>query len=362
MSIAVDFYKGTYQEYFDQRNNHNDNALYFCTDKQIMFKGKSLIGKPYQRLDSLNAEGLPNIQLPIDDIFYLYDDKNLIFAHENGEWIKIFGNHICSIKHFNDTFNIVAWNPTTRLLTLPQVLDPINGNVNALEINLGKDLILESGSYYDTTSKTIRLKLAVPDPDDSGDEDISGEYIDIPVGDLVDIYEVDDTASINLTLALSASTEEAEKDINKYTISASVKIASVGNEEKPNALVEKTTGLYVDVETYADGKCQESKDYAETRLGTSSDLTVQSLLDKKANIENPTLNNPVLNAPILNGAAIENDSLEVKENDLWSSTDYDNRVVSVKMIKDFIETENTWGAIARISTWGDLNNNEGGSL
>jgi hypothetical protein len=47
MSIAVDFYKGTYQEYLDQKERYNDNALYFCTDQQIMFKGKTLIGKPY---------------------------------------------------------------------------------------------------------------------------------------------------------------------------------------------------------------------------------------------------------------------------------------------------------------------------
>ena len=349
MSIAVDFYTGTYQEYLDKKQEYNANALYFCTDQQIMFKGNTLIGKPYQSVTSLTINNTPNVEAPIEDILYLYDSENLIFSYKNGIWSSVFGNHICSIEHFNTTIGKVTWDPNTRLLTLPQIN---NGEVSDLNVNLGKDLILESGSYYDTASKTIRLKLAVPDPDDSGDGDTDGEYIDIPVGDLVDIYEVNDTTSINLTLTPSASTEEAEKDINKYAISAEVKIASVGSGEKPNALVVKTTGLYVDVETYADEKHAEAKTYVENRLGTSENKTVQSILDEKVNIEKGTLKNGVLISPTLN------DPVNVKEKDLWTSTDYDNSLVSVSMVKDFFESQNTWGAIARISTWGDLNNNE----
>jgi hypothetical protein len=77
-------------------------------------------------------------------------------------------------------------------------------------------------------------------------------------------------------------------------------------------------------------------------------------LNEKANIEKPTLNNPVLNNPVLNGA-IENNSLNVKENDLWTSKNFDSRVVTVEMLKDFISTQDTWGAIAHITTWGQLN-------
>ena len=58
---------------------------------------------------------------------------------------------------------------------------------------------------FDEENKKIRLKLAVPDSDDSGEND---GYIDIPVGDLVDIYEVGDTQSINLTLTSTANTTE----------------------------------------------------------------------------------------------------------------------------------------------------------
>jgi hypothetical protein len=176
-------------------------------------------------------DGYPDVQLPIEDIIYLYDEENLIFAYVGGSWQKIFGNHICSIEHFNNTFNTVKWNPTTRLLTLPQVLDPSNGAVTTLEINFGKDMILESGSYYDAALKAIRLKLAVPDADDNlfGDE-----YVDIPVGDLVDVYDVENTSSIKLTLTPNGSDKENEQEVNRYLIKAEVILAP--DQTKPNAI------------------------------------------------------------------------------------------------------------------------------
>ncbi len=351
MSIAVDFYTGTYQEYIDQRGNYADNALYFCTDQQLMFKGGTLIGKIYQSVTSLNAEGYPNIQLPIEDILYLYDAENLIFAYEQNQWIKIFGNHICSIEHFNDTFSKVNWDGTARKLILPY---SDNGSIKTVEINLGKDLILEDGSYYDEVNKKIRLKLAVPDADDSGEND---GYIDIPVGDLVDIYEVGDTQSVNLTLTPTANSTEQAQSVNKYQITADVIVAPKPSNGKNNALQSTTTGLYVDVETYADARLVDAKNYTEGRLGTSSTRTVQSLLDEKVNSENGTLNNPTINNPTLK-EAVESSPLDVKANDLWTDTAYDNRVVSVSMLKDFLITQNTWGAISRLATWGDLQKKE----
>jgi hypothetical protein len=106
---------------------------------------------------------------------------------------------------------------------------------------------------------------------------------------------------------------------------------------KNNALQSTATGLYVDVETYADARLVDAKNYTEDRLGTSSTRTVQSLLDEKVNSENGALNNPTINNPTLK-EAVENSPLDVKENDLWTDTAYDNRVVSVSMLKDFLIT------------------------
>lgn len=365
MSIAVDFYTGTYQEYIelaiynkDPYTQYADNALYFCTDKQIMFKGKTLIGKPYQSLTSL-TDGLPTIQSPIEDIFYLYDEENLIFSYKNGEWTKIFGNHICSIEHFNNTISRVKWDGVKRELTLPQITDTSTGEVSSLTINLGKDMILEDGSYYDKENKIIRLKLAVPDEDDNGNiYDDDEKYIDIPVGDLVDIYGVENSSSITLTLTPNGSEEENAQDVNKYLIKAEV-ILAPAQKSKPNALQNLATGLYVDVETYADSKCDEAKNYTEQRLniGDNKTITVQTLLDQKVNINDGTLNNSILNNPVLNQATIN--STGIKEDvDLWTKSDYDSHVATVKIVKDLMTTANTWGAIAYINTWGDLNGEE----
>lgn len=361
MSIAVDFYTGTYQDYLELAlynkepyTQYADNALYFCTDQQIMFKGKTLIGKPYQSLTSLD-NNVPNIQSPIEDIFYLYDKENLIFSYKDGQWTKIFGNHICSIEHFNQTLGVIKWDGVERKLTLPQISDISTGKVESLIIDLGKDMILEEGSYYDKEDKVIRLKLAVPDSGDTGEAD---QYIDIPVGDLVDIYGVKNSSSIILTLTQNASEEELAQDVNKYLIEANVVLAP--KQTKPNALQNLASGLYVDVETYADEKCNEAKNYVESRLdiGDDKSITVQSLLNEKANIIGAELESPILNSPVLNQATA--DSLEVITDDynLWVDEIHDSKVVTIKTLKDFIKTSNTWGAVSRIATWFELAGDE----
>lgn len=110
--------------------------------------------------------------------------------------------------------NGLAQTPTydseTRKITFPVV-----GSETPVEINLGKDLVVTNGDY-NATSKEIILTLS------------SGGTINIPVGDLVDIY----TASAD--------------------VSGAVQLSITNNEIKGTVLVDNTTIKVNGGKIYAD--------------------------------------------------------------------------------------------------------------
>lgn len=148
-------------------------------------------------------------------------------------------------------------NPTydaeTRKITLPVL--QADGTTQALEINLGKDMVVKSGRY-DTTTQEIILVLT----DDS--------EVKIPAASLVDVYTGDATATVTVTVS----------DDNKIT--AAVKVSAVeGNLVKVGEdgvyVVEAdfvaTKKLISDAETAAKGHADTVASTAETNAKKHTD-------------------------------------------------------------------------------------------
>ena len=89
------------------------------------------------------------------------------------------------------------------------------------KINLGTERFVQGGAY-DEETQTIVLWF-----DDAEDADSATDKIEIPVGDLVDTYTVENTPTVNLTLLAN-------------TISAAVNISA----EPGNAIQAKADGIY----------------------------------------------------------------------------------------------------------------------
>ena len=103
-----------------------------------------------------------------------------------------------------------TYDSATRKITIPIV------GGTALEINLGKDLVVSSGTY-NTTTKAIDLTLT------------SGNVISIPVGELVDVYTGAQTSSATTTVSSGKE------------ISVVIRTSAVAG----NQVVVKSDGLYV---------------------------------------------------------------------------------------------------------------------
>lgn len=128
-----------------------------------------------------------------------------------------------------------TWNSTTRVLTLP-----VNGGT-AVEVNIGRDLVLKSG-YYDVTNKQIVLVL--------NDDDETEVRVD--VADLIDIYT-------------GGSTDTASVDVTNNVITASVKL----DDAAGNAIeVVSGKGLRVDLSAYALDENLSALATATTSWGT----------------------------------------------------------------------------------------------
>ena len=107
-----------------------------------------------------------------------------------------------------------AYDAETRKITLPIL--QADGSTQNLEINLGKDMVVKSGSY-NTESQEIVLVLT------------DGSEVKIPAASLVDIYTGGETA----TVAVSVS--------DGNVITAEVKLSTV----EKNILKKDENGLYV---------------------------------------------------------------------------------------------------------------------
>ena len=109
-------------------------------------------------------------------------------------------------------------NPTydadTRKITLPVL--QADGTTQALEINLGKDMVVTSGVYNQDTQE---IELTLTD----------GSLVKIPAASLVDVYTGDATATVTVTVS------------DDNVITAAVKISTV----EGNLVKQDENGLYV---------------------------------------------------------------------------------------------------------------------
>lgn len=130
-----------------------------------------------------------------------------------------------------------TYDPDTRTIKMP-----VFGG-DELVINLGKDLVVESGVYNEDDNQ-IELTIT------------SGDVIKIPVGSLIDIYVGVATATAEVTVS----------DDNK--ISVNVKVSAKGN----NSIVIEEDGLYVAVpdaytKAEADAKVKAVQDALDDHAG-----------------------------------------------------------------------------------------------
>lgn len=235
----------------------DSNVLYFTTDTLQIFKGEKEYTKSVQLVSTLPSTG-------IQGIVYVDVTKFTLHAWNGISWVALTKGYATTIedtatdinvptskavkdyvtakiagvvggdgvfvtdvtytsgnleiKKGNDTYDValngIIHEPTydaeTRKITLP-----VFGG-DALEINLGKDLVVSSGSY-NSENKSIELTLT------------SGDKVVIPVGSLIDIYIGVATSSTTVTVS----------DNNE--ISVAVKVSATAD----NAITIEEDGLYV---------------------------------------------------------------------------------------------------------------------
>lgn len=129
----------------------------------------------------------------------------------------------------NGVVTTPTWNSTTRTLTLP-----VNGAQNPVVVDIGKDLVLESGSYDPSTKKLI---LVLNDEEQT--------EIEIDVSDLVDEYTAGNTSTVEMSLS-NSNEFTANVRIDQHSGNA----ITVANDTGEGA-GKVAGGLRVDLSSYA---------------------------------------------------------------------------------------------------------------
>lgn len=116
-----------------------------------------------------------------------------------------------------------TWDSTNLKLTLP-----VSGG-NNVEVNIPKDIFLKEGSY-DATNKQIVLVL----------NDTSETEIRFSVEDLIPIYDIADTTTVDMSIDWDATN-------GKHVISGEVNVSATAGQ----GLTVENDGLYVDISGFA---------------------------------------------------------------------------------------------------------------
>ena len=178
-------------------------------------------------------------------------------------------------------------NPTydadTRKITLPTL--QADGTTQDLVINLGKDMVVTSGTY---NTETRDIELTITD----------GSVIKIAAGDLIDVYTGAETSSATVTVS----------DDNK--ISVAVRIASAEKVADNVLKVDATDGgLYVSEADFTATKelitngnsttLQSAKDYTDEQIGqetTNRTSAIEAAINNVRDDVNATMNLTVTDA------------------------------------------------------------------
>ena len=172
-------------------------TLYFTSDTKKIYKGNALYTGSTAVVESLPAKGE-------EGILYVVASTGKASTWNGTTFVGVAATE-------NGTVQNPTYEASTRTITLPIV------GGSDLVINLGKDLVVESG-VYDADTQAIKLTLT------------SGDVVEVPVAALVDVY----TATGSNTLDLTVENNE---------ITGSVKVSATPG----NAITAETDGLYVDI-------------------------------------------------------------------------------------------------------------------
>ena len=279
-------YAGTYAQYkaLVTAGTVDETHLYFCTDNGKLYRGSvdftdsfvpglasatpaaadAVPGKIYYETDTKKFKTLINNALveignPIDAMgdsttstitvsssdehvpssknVWTYGQEILAQATGGSAVVKDVANDattdagIIVTKGDDSTASVVVsgvvttptWDSTNLRLTLP-----VAGG-QSVEVNIPKDIFLESGSY-DVTNKQIVLVLNDPESTE----------IRFDVEDLIPIYVAKDTTTVDTTVAFNATT-------GQYEISGDFNVS----DSTGNVLVVEADGLFVDGSQYA---------------------------------------------------------------------------------------------------------------
>lgn len=260
------------------------NVLYFCTDTKKIYKGTVDFTESVILAASKPAT-------PVAGKVYIFTDTKTVEAYVGGAWKVISYEHVTSVDAkstdaqvasakavydyveaaiaeiatsdsvvstielkkdsegavIEGTLKITMADGTTTsdlaltgVATTPtwdsdsrKLVIPIVGK-DDLEVEIGKDMVVESG-YYDSATQSIVLVLA----NDAG-------TIVIPVADLIDEIKTADTDSVSLTYDKSTNTISADINISTKENNALTVVSEEGKEGLFLSLAAYYTAAEVD--------------------------------------------------------------------------------------------------------------------
>ena len=333
--LPVNFYTGDYAEYKQLLKNESfaDNCLYFCSDKKVIFRGQEVIPVPYVVLSE--GEQLPDVNAEDDDIIkdilYFDEGSNIIyiFNEETSEFEPKYGKNIVHI----DAIKSIKWDESSKILTLPTLAE--DNTLTTLSVDFGDELILDSANY-DSSAHKIILNFKTAD-----ETDTANSVVEIPVDDLIDIYQGANTSSIEMIIDSISD----EGTVDTRTIKANVLISNEFN----NAISIKTDGIYSYDFTADVEKAQLAGDTGIANAAIAQEKADSAFDIATAITEEVHGVNLRLNSPILESSPT---APTISQQVDWNTSP--DRIATIKYVQDALKYSNTWRALKRNTTWSVL--------
>ena len=333
--LPVNFYTGNYADYKQLLKDENfaDNCLYFCSDKKVIFRGQKVIPVPYVVLSE--GETLPDVSAEdndiIKDILYFDEGSNIVYIYneDNSKFEPKYGKNIVHI----DAIKSIKWDEETKILTLPTLTE--ENTLTTFTVDFGDELILDSAGY-DSNNHNIVLNFKTAD-----EKDTTTSVVKIPVDDLIDIYQGDNTSSIEMIVGSISN----EGTVDTRTIKANIRISNKSN----NAINIETDGIYSYDFTADVAKAQSAGDTGIANAATAQEkansaFDIASAIRDEVHGENLKLNSPILkNSPTAPTISQQVD---------WNTSP--DRLATIKYVQEAITYAKTWRALKRNTTWKKL--------